>query len=224
MSLRSCFSASRLVRLAELSSALLIVGCAGSASTPGVEEADAGAVWACNATPKACLSAPSMLLDPHLGHESQAFSAYPAADTYAHSGQAGCENEYVVEMTPADLGGQVLVAEVYWSGLSVPLTSMGLRCDQYSGFVQAYDRADENSPWKLINYRTFSAEANSEGSICQPVLVASGKDDPEFVFPEPTPRMWFTPSRHPGGIRVVAGMYRDCEPLTLDVTLSEEFP
>jgi len=189
-----------------------------------VEEPDADVILSCNATPMACLSAPSVPLEPHLTHDTPAWSGYPTADAYTLPAQAGCSKEYVIEATPADLGGESLLVEIYWSGLSVPLTSEGLRCDQYSGFVQAYDRTDENSPWTLINYRTFKAEANSAGTACLPILLESGKDDPEFHFPEPTPRMWFTPSRHPAGIRVVAGMYRDCQPLTLDVTLSEKFP
>ena len=223
--LRKCsLAGSSPARFARLCPTLLIVGCAAVSSDPGVEKPDTEVELSCNATPEACLSVPSIPIEPHLTHDKPAWGGYPAAEAYTQPSQAGCSKEYVVEMTPADLGGKSLVVEIYWSGLNVPLTPMGLRCDQYSGFVQAYDRADENSPWKLINYRTFKAEANKEGSVCTPILLKSGTDDPEFHFPDQTPRMWFTPSRHPGGIRVVAGMYRDCQPLTLDVSLSEEFP
>src|SRR6478735_6654793 len=155
MSLRKCsLAGGPPARFAGLCSTLVLAGCGAVTSDPGVEAPDQEVVLSCNATPVACVSAPSVPIEPHLTHDTPAWSGYPPADSYTLPDQAGCSKEYVVELTPADLGGETLLVEIYWAGFGVPVTSEGLRCDQYSGFTEAYDRADEGSPWKMINYRT----------------------------------------------------------------------
>jgi hypothetical protein len=102
------------------------------------------------------------------------------------------------------------------------VTSHGLACETYQAFVYAYDRVD-GGPWQPFDYRLYTATGNSSGSSCDPVLSDHGVDDPDFSFPATPAQLWFTPSRHQGGVLVVSGMYRGCEPLPLDVRLAEYF-
>lgn len=127
-----------------------------------------------------------------------------------------------MELTPADLGGNSIQVDISWIGLQITTPSSGLACDTYAGILYAYDR-DETGAWKPFDHRAYTARANTSGSVCEPVLTSYGDDGPEFDFPEVPQQLFLAPNRHRNGVLIVAGMYRDCEPLPLDIKLAEYF-
>lgn len=174
----------------------------------------------CGFEPRSCLGSDGdMLVGLELTGATSAVDRRPLPDDYA--GHSGCELGYVLDLPAANLSGDAMQLKALWNEFAG--TTRGLeRCDDYAATHRVYTPdAAEPEGYRLVDHRTFSARANAQSQLCDPVIESAGPGEPDMPQNEP---IWLTPTLYPDGLRVVVAALEGCEPLPLSLRISENFP
>lgn len=170
-----------------------------------------------------CTTAAAQHLAPGLLTPSQpATTLQIPASSYFDTTRAECKGQYLLELENARLQGTTLRIQGLWDPAAPATDANGVNiCDHQRARISVF--GNDGTSWSRIDYRDLQGAATAGLAGCSAQVVDHGAGDGTVPGSQDTTAIFITPSKYPGGVRIAQLSAQTCNPVPLQIDVSEAF-